>query len=321
MSAGRLPRTFQRPSGLLIPRVVDQLSYLYLDYTRIQQDRTGIQASMDTAEGTMTAYLPTAALASVMLGPGTSITRDAVITLARHGTSVVFVGSAGVRCYSTINGPSSTELLLEMARIVSEPELRMKAARHMYQKRFAGELPDTLTLAALRGLEGARMRAIYQSHAKRVHIKFRREYTPGDLSASDPVNAALTAGNTALYGIVNAVLASLGIHSGLGIVHNGHSQALTFDIADLYKAQTTIPLAFSLTQSADPDGDVRKLLRKKLTLLRLIPTIVHDVYELLGRAESRSPTADPSMDDVDVVNLWDEATTTPSGRNYSPVDD
>ena len=321
MGAGRLPRTFQRPSGLLIPRVVDQLSYLYLDYTRVTQDRTGIQASMDTDKGTMTAYLPTAALASVMLGPGTSITRDAVITLARHGTSIIFVGSGGVRCYSTLSGPSSTDLLLDMARIVSDPELRMKAARHLYQKRFVGELPDNLTLAALRGFEGARMRALYQSHAKRAQIKFRREYTPGNLAASDPVNAALTAGNTALYGIVNAVLGSLGIHPGLGVVHNGHSQSLTFDIADLYKAQITIPLAFGLTKSVDPDGDVRRLLRQRLTLLRLIPTVVRDVYELLGRAEGRSPTADPSMGDVDIVNLWDGATTTPSGHNYSSLAD
>ena len=206
-----LPKTLIKPSGMLIPRLVDQLSFCYLDRTRISQDQTGVKATIETATGQRVIYLPTAAIASLLLGPGTTITRDAVTTLARHGTTITFVGDSGVRCYSTIHGASQTTLLLAAAETATNPDQRLAAARRMYQMRFGDTLPDGLTIAQLRGLEGTRMRTIYNEHARRAHVRFRRNYTPGTLDDTDPINAALTAANTALYGIVAAALSSLGI--------------------------------------------------------------------------------------------------------------
>lgn len=313
MSGTTLPASLQRPSGYLIPRLVDQLSYCYMEMARIVQDDTGVAARIDTEQGPRVCYLPTAAIASLLLGPGTSITRDAIITLTRHGTHVSFVGSGGIRCHNTMTGASDTRLLLKLAAIVSDPEQHLAAAQLLYRKRFPMSLPKGVTLQQLRGLEGTRMRALYQEHAKRRHIKFKRQYTPGDFSASDAVNQALTAGNTALYGIVNAALASLGIHPGLGIVHTGHAQSLTYDIADLYKADITIPLAFDLSDSSNPERDVRRQLRNRLTLLKLLPRIVADIYELCGEGpaqvlEMTTPT----------MLLWDEdAQALPTGTNYA----
>ena len=159
------------------------------------------------------------------------------------------------------------------------------------------------------------MRALYKHHAHNARITFHREYTPGDHTNTDPVNQALTAGNTALYGIVGAALASLGIHPGLGIIHTGHRESLTYDFADLYKADITIPLAFNLKNDPTPDRTIRRHMRERLTLLRLLPRIIRDIYDVYA-----IPTPNDETDaHYDLVNLWDNATTVPSATNYSPT--
>lgn len=314
MSGTTLPRSLITPSGLMIPKVIDQLSFCYLLMCRIVQDDTGVAAQIETAQGTARSYLPTAAIASLLLGPGTSITRDAVITLTRHGTQIVFVGTAGVRCYSTFGGSTDSRRLMRMAAIATNDNERIAAARHLYLKRFPMELPAEVTLDQLRGLEGARMKATYRALASRYGIRFTRKYTPGNLAASDNVNIALTAGNAALYGIVGAALGSLGIHPGLGIVHSGTSQALVYDIADLYKAEIVLPLAFALHESKNPESEMRATFRKRLTLLKLIPRIVYDILELLGE----KPGLEPALQTQPDLFLWDpERADIAAGTNHS----
>jgi CRISP-associated protein Cas1 len=316
MSGTTLPRSVITPSGVMIPRVIDQLSYCYLQMCRIVQDDTGVAAHIETTQGPGRTYLPTAAIACLLLGPGTNITRDAVITFTRHGTHIVFVGTAGVRCYSTFTGATDSRHLMRMATIATNEAERLTAAKHLYLKRFPMELPTEVTLDQLRGLEGARMKATYRTLAKRYGIRFTRQYTPGDLAASDTVNIALTAGNAALYGIVGAALGSLGIHPGLGIVHSGTSRALIYDIADLYKTELVLPLAFALHQSTNPERDMRAAFRDKLTLLKLMPRIVHDILELLGE----KPDVEPALQTQPDLSLWDpDHPAIAAGMNHAKV--
>ncbi|WP_256107748.1 type I-E CRISPR-associated endonuclease Cas1e, partial [Streptomyces sp. ODS05-4] len=199
----------------MLPRVADSLSFLYLDMVRVVQDDTGVCAQIQVdAHRTDLVYLPTAALSCLLLGPGVSITTPALATLARHGTSVICTGSGGVRAYAGILPDSlTTHWLEQQVTCWSDPERRLHVAVRMYTKRFQdADLPATVNLDQLRGMEGQRMKAFYKILAQQHGIgRFRRNYRPDQWDTQDPVNLALSAANTCLYGIVHAALLALGL--------------------------------------------------------------------------------------------------------------
>lgn len=304
------------PTLAMLPRVADQLSFLYADVVRIIQDDTGVCAQVDTSRGIDRVYLPTAAISCLLLGPGTSITHRALSTLARHGTTIVCVGSGGVRCYAGITPTSLTTKWLEkQVRCWADENARLAVAIRMYEQRFDERVPDGTSLAQLRGMEGQRMKALYRLLAQRYRTgKFRRNYDPAKWDAQDPVNLALSAASAALYGVVHAVILALGCSPALGFIHSGTQHAFVYDIADLYKAKITVPLAFSLHASANPERDARLKLRDHFRLLKLMPTIVTDIQQLLDPDGSHKHHPDRQ---ADVVSLWDpEVGHVPSGVNY-----
>ncbi|UWE13667.1 type I-E CRISPR-associated endonuclease Cas1e [Actinacidiphila bryophytorum] len=304
----------------MLPRVADSLSFLYLDIVRVHQDDTGVCAEITSERrGTEVVYLPTAALACVLLGPGTSITARALATLARHGTTVVIVGSGGVRCYAaTLPDSLSTTWLERQARAWADDTKRLAVATAMYEMRFGrGTVPPDTGLAQLRGLEGQRVKALYQLLARQHKIgRFRRAYDPASWDTQDPVNLALSAANTCLYGIVHAAILALGCSPALGYVHSGNQQAFVYDIADLYKAELTIPLAFSLNTSANPETEARRSFRDGLRLFQLLPRIVTDIQQLLDPDTERE-VPDP---EEQLVDLWDPiGGPIPGGTNHGTL--
>ncbi|WP_369383182.1 type I-E CRISPR-associated endonuclease Cas1e [Streptomyces sp. cg36] len=308
------------PTLAMLPRVGDSLSFLYADVVRIVQDDTGVCAETTTAEGETTrVYLPTAALSCVLLGPGTSITQPALATFARHGTTVVCSGSGGVRCYSTTTSDALTTRWLEhQVHQWCDPQRRLEVARQMYLKRFDTPVPASTPLNKLRGLEGQRVKALYRLLAQQHRIgRFRRNYDPAAWDDQDPVNLALSSANTCLYGIVHAALAALGCSPALGFVHQGKQHAFVYDIADLYKAEITIPLAFALHDASHPEAMARRGFREGLRLYKLLPRIVTDVQSLLAPDDAH---AIPDGQEVELVNLWDpDVGSVPAGVNYAPV--
>ncbi|WP_263167933.1 type I-E CRISPR-associated endonuclease Cas1e [Streptomyces sp. SCSIO ZS0520] len=311
-------RKLAAPTVAMLPRIADSLSFLYLDIVRVLQDDTGVLAEVSSElHGRQTVYLPTAALSCVLLGPGTSITAPAMATLARHGTTVLITGSGGVRCYAATQPASlSTTWLERQARAWADDTQRLRIATAMYEKRFgAGTVPPGSTLQQLRGMEGQRVKAQYKILAQQHRIgRFRRAYDPSQWDLQDPVNLALSSANTCLYGIVHAAVHSLGMSPALGFVHQGNQQALVYDIADLYKAELTIPLAFSLHNSPNPEAQARRSFRDGLRLFRLLPRIVHDIQDLLDPGSDRE-SPDP---EEELVDLWDPVTgAVPGGINHA----
>lgn len=313
------------PTLAMLPRVADSLSFLYLDMVRVVQDDTGVCAQIKVDEDrTDTVYVPTASLSCLLLGPGVSITTRALSTLARHGTSVVCVGTAGVRAYAGILPDSLTTNWLErQVTAWADEEKRLEVAKRMYGLRFGDELPAGVGLAQLRGLEGQRMKALYRILAEQHGIgRFRRNYHPDQWHTQDPVNLALSAANTCLYGIVHAALLALGCSPALGFVHAGTQHAFVYDIADLYKAKVTLPVAFSLHDANNPEAQARRKFREELRLIRLLPTIVRDVQTLLTPlAVDAMPEEGEERDErreVEMVHLWDPKTgVLPAGVNYA----
>ncbi|MFD0883236.1 type I-E CRISPR-associated endonuclease Cas1e [Streptosporangium algeriense] len=290
------------PTAAMLPRIGDCLSFLYVDVARIVQDDTGVTAFFELNNEQRRVALPTAALGCLLLGPGVSITSRALSTLARHGTTVICVGSAGIRCYAA-NVPDSlpTRWLERQARAWADDAERTAVARRMYLQRFGDTAPATATIAQLRGLEGQRMKALYRLCAQQHALRpFKRSYAPDDWDGQDPVNRALSAANTCLYGIVHAAINAIGCSPGLGFIHTGTSHSFVYDIADLYKAELTIPLAFSLHDATDPEGQARRSFRDGLRLFRLLPRIVADIQTLLDPDDGTR-----REDAEELVDLWD----------------
>lgn len=296
-----------------LPRAKDRYSFLYIEHCVVHRDSNAL--TMRDQEGVV--HVPAAALSVLLLGPGTTVSHQAVALMAECGVSCVWVGENGVRYYA--HGRSlaqSTRLLIAQARLVSHERERLRVAREMYAIRFPGEDVSMLTMRQLRGREGARMRDVYRANAKRTGVRWAsRQYNPADFNDSDPINQALSAANYSLYGIVHAVIVSLGCSPGLGFIHTGHERSFVYDIADLYKADTSIPAAFDVVMesSSDVGPMVRRRIRDLIFEQKIIQKSVSDIKALLGADD-----IEDAMLETDVVSLWDVRDgALVSGRNYS----
>lgn len=298
-----------------VARVVDRVSFLYLERCVVHRDSNAITVRDERG----VVHVPAAVVAAVMLGPGTTISHQAMMLLADSGVATVWVGERGVRYYAHGRPLARTSrLLLAQVECVSNQSKRLAVARAMYEMRFTGEDVSAFTMQQLRGREGARVRRLYREHAKAAGVEWSsRDYRPDDFESSDAVNQALSAATTCLYGVVHAVVVALGCSPALGMVHNGHDRSFIYDIADLYKMDVAVPVAFRVAagQSADIGGDVRRAMRDAFYEQPVIERCVRDVHRLLGTAEEDSDF------ECDVVELWGPRESVAGGVNYGGFDE
>lgn len=306
----------KKPELTELPRIEDRVSFIYVEHAKINR-QDGALTVMDS-KGLV--RIPAAIIGILLLGPGTDISHRAVELLGDTGTSIIWVGERGVRFYA--NGrplAHSTKYLEKQAVLFSNRNTRLLVARKMYQMRFPGEDVMKLTMQQLRGREGARIRNLYRQEAKRYEIDWtKRDYDPNNYEDGSPVNKALSAANVALYGICNSVIVALGMSPGLGFVHTGHDKSFVYDIADLYKAEYTIPLAFKLASEVTEDEDIGRLarlrLRDKCIDGKLMKKIVRDLQYLM----EINPEDDIK---IETINLWDEkGKLVKYGVNYTEGD-
>lgn len=293
-------------------RAEDRLSFLYLERSVIHRDSNAVTATDDRG----IVHIPAATIGVLLLGPGTSITHQAIALLADHGATTIWVGERGVRYYAHGRSlASSSRLLIAQAEAVSRRDRRLAVARTMYAMRFPGEDTGQLTMQQLRGKEGARVRRTYREHAARTGIAWnQREYDRDNFAAGDPINQALSAAHACLYGVVHAVIVALGLSPGLGFIHSGHERAFVYDIADLYKAEVTIPVAFDVVASGSTDitADTRRAVRDRLHDGAILSRCVRDIRVLLQPQPSG-----PIDEEADSLGLWDEhGFEVAAGRNY-----
>ncbi len=289
-----------------LTRAQDRMSFLYVEHSVIHRDANAITAH--DARGTV--HVPAATIGALLLGPGTTVSQQAMVLLAESGATAVWVGEHGVRYYAHGRSLARSSRLLEaQATLVSQRQSRLRVARQMYAMRFPEEDTAKLTMQQLRGREGARVRRLYREHAKRVGIPWdRRQYDPGDFDNANPVNQALSAANTSLYGVVHAVVVALGCAPGLGFIHTGHVRSFVFDVADLYKADVTIPIAFDIAAAnvADIGAETRRAVRDHMKDGHFLDECVRDIKSLLADEEDDVVEYGPeAFDDPDVVMLWD----------------
>lgn len=290
----------KKPELQALPQIKERMSFLYLERCLINRQDGAI--TVTDARGTV--HVPTASLSVLMLGPGTNITHRAMELIGNTGVATIWVGEHGVRYYA--HGyplTHSSRLLIRQAELVTNVRTRVEVARQMYQMRFPNEDVSSMTMQQLRGREGSRVRSVYRNASKETGVPWSgREYDPQNFSGSDEVNKALSAGHSCLYGAVHSVIVALGCSPGLGFVHTGHELSFVYDIADLYKAQITIPIAFEIAaeKPSDIGAVTRRRVRDAISNGHILEQTVKDIRQLL-----LGDTAEKDEVETDVLYLWD----------------
>lgn len=298
-----------------LPRISDRVSFIYLEHAKINRQDSAI--AVRDQQGLI--CIPCSMIGVLLLGPGTDISHRAIELIGDTGTTIVWVGERGVRFYAQSRPLAHTTRLLEaQAKLVSNTKTRVMVARKMYQMRFGDEDVSKLTMQQLRGREGARVRKIYRKQSKRHHVEWNgRHYDIENFLEGSVIDQALSAANVSLYGVVHSVIAALGMSAGLGFVHTGHDKSFVYDIADLYKAELTIPLAFQVAAECNEDDDIGKITRLKMrdALVdgKLLKRIVQDLQYLMGITDE--------IIEGDVLHLWDDKDgLIKHGVNYERMD-
>lgn len=292
----------------LLPRFGDGLTWAYVDCCRLEKEDQSIAVYSD--EGA--ASLPVSALAALMMGPGTTLTHAAARILAENGCSMVWCGQDGVRFYAASTGETRhSRNLMRQAWLSTREEPRLAVVARMYALRFPDPLEEDLTLLQIRGKEGARVRDAYAKAAAEHGIEWQgRSYNRGAWDHSDPMNRALSAANACLYGICHAAALSLGYSPALGFIHTGKQLSFIYDLADLYKMELSVPVAFSQCAQGHDDLErrVRMEMRTAMHEAKLLKRIPKDLVWLMEVPFKEAAAEDPYAADPALPNaLWEPA--------------
>ncbi len=290
----------KKPELTELSRVRDRITFLYLEHAKLNRQDSAIIVT--DSRGTV--FVPAAIVSVLMLGPGVDVSHRAMELIGDAGLGVAWVGEQGVREYAHGRPLNHSSKLLEaQARLVSNPKTRVAVARKMYQKRFPNDDVSGLSMQALRGKEGSRVRQVYRTQSQKTNVPWsRREYNPDNFEAGTPINKALTAAHQALYGLSYSVIVAMRASAGLGFVHTGHDLSFVYDFADLYKAEISIPVAFQVAAEFGDDKDIgartRLAMRDAFADGKLLVRMVDDLTSLLGVTETSIGAG--------VINLWDD---------------
>lgn len=287
-----------------LPRVIDSLSYLYIEHAKIRQD--GHSIAIYNQEGVTP--VPCATFNIIMLGPGTNITHTAVKNLVENDCLILWCGEEGVRSYAQGLGRTrSAKNIIYQSILCSIPKFRLLVAKKMYMMRFEKKIPLKTTIKQLRGKEGARMRKVYIDNSNRTGVEWKgRSYKRDSWMVTDPINRAISSANSCLYGICHAAIVALGYSPALGFIHTGKQLSFVYDIADLYKTEITIPLSFDIVKESPKNISrrVRFACREYFRERKLLKRLVKDIKTVLDIKEHLAPS-EKQIIDVDKLQLRD----------------
>ena len=231
--------------------------------------------------------IPHQAVSIILLGPGSSVTHDALRLLARHGCCLAAIGEGAVRFYTAPPlMPDSSALARAQVSLWSDPARRMEVARAMYAMRF-GEVVRTKSIDVLRGQEGARIKTAYQLAADRHGIHWTgRQYDRNNPSRGDLANQAINHAGAVMTAAASVAVASVGAIPQLGFVHEDSGQSFVLDIADLYRHDVLLDIAFGAVKIAGDDRLLERIVRQRAAKLfrqrQVIPGMIDRIKQLLS---------------------------------------
>ncbi len=282
-------RLFVKVTRESLPHVKDKYPFLYLERGRLEVDDSSIKW-IDASNHVVP--LPVATLNALLLGPGTSITHDAVRTTTAANCSICWVGEDSLLFYAAGFLPTAdTRNLKRQIELATDAEQSLAVARRMFARRFPDADLKGRTLQEMMGMEGHRVRALYQAMAEKYQVGWKgRSFTPGKFETSDLTNQVLTSSNAALYGLLCSAIHSMGYSPHIGFIHSGSPLPFVYDMADIYKEHLCIDLAFSLTRELAGRYDKHKVadaFRKRVLEMNLLEKIGTDMAAFFGVGRAR----------------------------------
>jgi CRISPR-associated protein Cas1 len=237
--------------------------------------------------------IPYQGVSLVLLGPGSTVSHDALRILARHGTLLAAVGEGGVKFYTAPPmGQARSEVARAHATLWANEKARIDVARRMYAWRFGGILPHK-DISILRGMEGARAKESYRIAAEAHGLPWHgRHYDRSSPEAADMANQAINHASTFVEAAADVAVAAVGALPPLGFIHEDSSNAFTLDVADLYRTDVTLHLAFGVARRVidSPDLTLERELRKEAARVfrdqKIIGKMIGRIKELLGVDDS-----------------------------------
>lgn len=244
-------------------------------------------------------HIPVGSVACIMLEPGTRVSHAAIALAGRVGTLLVWVGEAGVRLYAAGQpGGARSDRLLYQARLALDEELRLKVVRKMYALRFGEEPPARRSVEQLRGIEGARVRETYKQIARKYGVAWvHRSYDADEWGSGDVPNRCLSSATACLYGIVEAAVLAAGYAPAIGFIHTGKPLSFVYDVADVVKFETVVPVAFeqAARMPREPERAVRTACRDVFRQSKLLERLIPLIEEILAAGGTEKPGAAPGQ--------------------------
>ena len=163
----------------------------------------------------------------------------------------------------------------------------------MYELRFGEPPPRRRSVEQLRGIEGARGREMYKRIAQKFGVTWHaRNYDPTEWDASDLPNRCLSSATTCLYGVTEAAVLAAGYAPAVGFIHTGKPLSFVYDVADVYKFETVVPVAFQVAakKPASPEREVRLRCRDIFRQTKLLERIIPGIEDMLAAGEIAPPT-------------------------------
>ncbi|MCZ0942322.1 MAG: type I-E CRISPR-associated endonuclease Cas1e [Gammaproteobacteria bacterium] len=303
----------EKTPGIAPPRPIpikDRASILFIEKGRLDV-LDGAFVVVDR-EGVRT-HIPVGGLACLMLEPGARVSHAAVALAARVGCLLIWVGEAGVRLYSAGQpGGARADRLLHQARLALDPGARLKVVRKMYDMRFGEPAPQRRSVDQLRGIEGARVKRLYQILAQQHGVDWKgRKYDPSNWNSADLPNRCLSQATACLYGLAEAAILAAGYAPAIGFLHTGKPQSFVYDIADVYKFETVVPIAMQVAGQAqrrrqpaasDPVGEVRRGCRDSFRKSGILQKIIPGIEEMLAAGGLASPSTHDEAQPIAIPN-------------------
>jgi CRISP-associated protein Cas1 len=241
--------------------------------------------------------IPFQGVSTLVLGPGTSLTHDVLRLCARHGTALVFTGDDAVRYYASMPfGADSSRLARLQVTAWANPVVRTQLARRMYAIRLRELLPSE-DLAALRGIEGARVKTLYRRLAEMHGVAWEgRRYNRNDPDSTDDVNQAVNHATTAVLAAAKVAVAVTSTIPQLGFIHEDSAQAFTLDIADLFREEIAIDTAFAAVKQFQEDPSiplenrVRRMVGATMREKKVVPDMIDRIKDLFDPPADKAHT-------------------------------
>lgn len=271
--------------------IKDRVAMIFVAYGRIDV-KDGAFVVVDEVNGERM-LIPVGSVACIMLEPGTRVSHAAVKLASTTATLLIWVGEAGVRLYSAGQpGGARSDKLLYQAKLALDDNLRLKVVRKMFELRFGEPAPERRSIDQLRGIEGARVRKTYELFAKQHGVTWHgRRYDPKDWQKGDVINQCISAATSCLYGVTEAAILAAGYAPAIGFLHSGKPLSFVYDIADVIKFDTVVPVAFKIaaTRPAKPDKAVRIACRDEFRRSKVLDKLIPMIEEILSAGEIEPP--------------------------------